>query len=153
VLHQHVSSARAIGRQLGVNHGTVRQWLKLTPPGPATLAELSGTPIVLLKVEPRPVPCHDWDEVRGVREDLWLYRTLFLHRVVNLTAEERHKLSDLLAGPVDGELRVARTFLEEWFAIWDNDLGNRQTRHEAERRYQIWQADAEAAKLAPLRRQ
>src|SRR6266540_3652837 len=35
-LHQHISSARAIGRQLGVNHGTVRQWLKLTPPDAAT---------------------------------------------------------------------------------------------------------------------
>jgi hypothetical protein len=34
-LHQHTSSARAIGRQLGINHGTVRKWLKLTPADPA----------------------------------------------------------------------------------------------------------------------
>ena len=39
-LHKHIASARAIGRQLGINHGTVRQWLKLTPPDPATIAEL-----------------------------------------------------------------------------------------------------------------
>jgi hypothetical protein len=48
---------------------------------------------------------------------------------------------------------VARTFLERWFAIWDDGLGNRQTAQESQRRYQIWQGDAEAAKLAPLRRQ
>ena len=152
-LHQHISSARAIGRQVGVNHGTVRHWLKLPPPDPATIAALSGTPDLLPHVEPPPLPWHDWEEVRRVREDLWLYRTLFLHRVENLTAEERQKLSELLAAPVGGELRVARTFLERWFEIWEDDLGNRQTPQEAKRRYQIWQADPEAAKLAPLRRQ
>jgi hypothetical protein len=82
-----------------------------------------------------------------------VYRTLFLHRAENLTAEERHKLSDFLTSPVGGELQVARTFLEEWFAIWNDELGNRQTPEEAERRYQIWQTDAEATKVAPLRRQ
>jgi hypothetical protein len=84
---------------------------------------------------------------------LWLYRTLFLHRTENLTTDEHHKLADLLAGPTGNELRVARTFLEEWFAIWDDDLRKRRTPQEAERRYQVWQTDAEAAKLAPLRRQ
>src|SRR5262249_44306770 len=103
--------------------------------------------------EPPPAPWRDWEEVRSLREDLWLYRTLFLHRAENLTAEERHKLSDLLAGPVGSELRVARTFLEEWFAIWEDDLGNRQTPQQAKRRYEVWQTDGEATKVAPLRRQ
>ena len=152
-LHQHISSARAIGRQLGINHGTVRQWLKLTPPAPATIAELSGIPDLLPKVDPPPLPWHDWEEVSRLREDLWLYRTLFLHRTENLTTEERQKLDGLLAGPVGDQLRVARTFLDEWFAIWQDDLGNRQTLGEAERRYEIWRTDAEAAKVPSLRRQ
>jgi hypothetical protein len=38
-LHKHITSARTIGRQLGVNHGTVRQWLKLKPP------DLSSPPV------------------------------------------------------------------------------------------------------------
>jgi hypothetical protein len=152
-LHQHISSARAIGRQLGINHGTVRQWLKLTPPDPVTIAELSDTPDLLPNVDPPPLPWRDWDEVRQVREDLWLYRTLFLHRAENLTPDEHHKLAGLLAGPAGSELCVARTFLEEWFAIWDDDLRKRQSPQEAEKRYQVWQTDAEAAKLAPLRRQ
>jgi hypothetical protein len=139
--------------KLGVNHGTVRQWLKLTPPDAATVAELSSTTGVLPIVKPPPAPWKDWDEVRRVREDLRPYRTLFLHQPENLTKEERQKLADLLTGPVGGELRVARTFLEEWFAIWQDDLGNRRTPHEAERQYLVWQADAEATKVAALRRQ
>jgi hypothetical protein len=152
-LRKHVSSARAIGRQLGVNHGTVRKWLKLTPPDPTTIAELSSTSDLLPKVDPPPTPWHNWDEVRGAREDLWLYRTLFLHRDENLTADEQQKLAGLLAGPVGGELRVARTFLQQWFAIWEDDLGNRRGPQEAELRYLIWQSNAEAAKVTPLRRQ
>jgi len=55
-LHQHTSSARAIGRQLGINHGTVRQWLRLPPPDAATIADLSGTPDLLPNVDPPPAP-------------------------------------------------------------------------------------------------
>jgi hypothetical protein len=152
-LHQHIWSARAIGRQLGVNHGTVRQWLKLPLPDAATIAELSSTTDVLPIVEPPPLPWHDWEEVRRVREDLRLYRTLFLHQPENLTTEERQKLADLLTGHVGGQLRVARTFLEEWFAIWQDDFGQRRTREQAERRYEIWQTDSEAAQVASLSRQ
>jgi hypothetical protein len=152
-LHQHISSARAIGRQLGVNHGTVRQWLKLTPPDAATVDELSGTTDVLPMVDPPPLPWHDWDEVRRLREDLRLNRTLFLHQTENLTTQEHAKLAEMLAGPVGPELRVARTFLEAWFAIWKDDLGRTRTQDEAERRYQLWRTDAEAEKVASLRRQ
>jgi hypothetical protein len=108
---------------------------------------------VLPIADPPPLPWHDWDEVRRVREDLRLYRTLFLHQPEKLTAEERQKLAGLLTGPVGGELRVAPTFLQDWFAIWEDDLRKRRTPHEAERRYQIWRTHAEAASLAPLRRQ
>jgi transposase-like protein len=152
-LHQHIASARAIARQLGVNHGTVRQWLKLTPADPASIAELAATTDPLPTVEPPPLPWRDWDEVRRVREDLRLYRTLFLHQNRNLTMPEQQTLTGLLAGPVGSELRTARTFLESWFAIWQDDDGQRRTPMDAEQRYSTWQADAEANTLAPLRRQ
>jgi hypothetical protein len=152
-LHQHISSARAIGRQLGVNHGAIRQWLKLTPPDPASVAELAATAELMPAVEPPPPPWRDWDEVRRVREDLRLHRTLFLHQTENLTFEERQTLDELLAGPVGGELRVTRTFLETWFGIWKDDNGQRRTPADAQQRYHAWQADAEAATLVPLRRQ
>jgi hypothetical protein len=152
-LHQQISSARAIGRQLGINHGTVRQWLKLPPADPATIAELSGTPDLLPKVDPPPQPWRDWDQVRRAREDLWMQRTLFLHRAENLTADEQRTLDSLLAGPAGAQLRVARTFLEDWFAIWQDDQGKRRTPQEAELGYEVWRTDAQAALLAPLRRQ
>jgi hypothetical protein len=151
--HQHISSARAIGRQLGVNHGTIRKWLKLPPPDPVAVAELAAAADLMPDVKPPPSPWHSWDQVRRVREDLRLHRTLFLHQIENLTVDERQTLAELLAGPVGIELRVARAFIEAWFAIWKDDRGRRRTPAEAEQRYQISQSDAEAAKLAPLRRQ
>src|SRR5438270_5938223 len=149
----HISDARAIGRQLGVNHGTIREWLKLTPPDPAVVGELAATAEVMRAPEPPPPPWRDWGEVRRVREDLRLHRTHFLHQTENLTHDEGQTLAELLAGPVGSELRVARTFLETWFAIWKDDSGQRRTPVDAEQHYELWQADTEAATLAPLRRQ
>jgi hypothetical protein len=87
-----------------------------------------------------------------MREDLRLHRTLFLHQTENLSLEERQTLAELLAAPVGNELQVARNFLEAWFAIWKDDVGRRRAPADAEQRYRTWQADAEAAKLALLRR-
>jgi Transposase len=152
-LRQHISSARAIGRQLGVNHGTIRKWLKLTPPDPSVVGDLAATTQQLPAPEPPPVPWRDWDEVRRVREELRLHRTLFLHQTENLTAEELETLAELFASPVGSELRIARTFMEAWFTIWKDDLGRRRTPDDAQQRYSIWQTDAQAATLPPLRRQ
>jgi len=88
-----------------------------------------------------------------VREDLRLYRTLFLHRPEHLTDVEAQTLSNLMAGPVGATLRIARTFLEAWFASWQDDDGQRRTPSDAKQRYRIWQDDADSAALAPLRRQ
>jgi hypothetical protein len=92
-------------------------------------------------------------EVRRVREHLRLYRALFLHQPQKLTLDERQTLGDLLAGPLGGDLRVARAFLEGWFAIWKDDRGLRRSPANAAQHNQIWHNDPEAAKLVPLRRQ
>ncbi len=88
-----------------------------------------------------------------MREDLRLYRTLFLHQPGHLTTDEQQTLAGLLAGPVGVTLKVARTFLEAWFAIWQDDDGQRRSSTDAEPRYQAWHDDAAAAAFAPLRRQ
>lgn len=152
-LRPQIQSTRALARAVGVNQDTVRQWLKLTPPDPTTVAELVAAVGLAPPLEPPPAPWHDWNEVRRVREDLRLHRTLFLHQPEHLTPEERQTLADLLAGPVGATLRVARTFLEAWFAIWQDDDGQRRSSADAEPRYQAWHDDASAATLAPLRRQ
>jgi hypothetical protein len=122
---------------LAIGPNLRRQWLKVPPPDETTIARLSGMADALPTVEPPPVPWHDWNEVRRVRDDLWGYRTLFLHQTKDLTTDEQHTLAELLACTVGHALRVARTFLETWFAIWQNDLGQRRTPDEAERRSRV----------------
>ena len=114
---------------------------------PATIAELSGTPDLLPNVDPPPLPWLDWDQVRRAREDLWMQRTLFLHRAENLTADERQTLDGLLAGPLAVSFAWLARSSKAWFAIWDDDLGTRRTPQEAEQRYLIWQTNAEAANV------
>jgi hypothetical protein len=152
-LRPQIRSTRALARAVGVNQDTVRHWLQLTPPDPASIAELVAAVGLTPPLEPPPPPWKDWDEVRRVREDLRLYRTLFVHRPEHLTFDETQTLAGLLDGPVGATLRVARTFLEAWFAIWQDGHSLRRTPSDAEQRYRVWQDDAESAALAPLRRQ
>jgi len=153
VLRPQIQSTRALARAVGVNQDTVRRWLQLTPPDPTTLAALVEAVGLAPTLEPPPQPWRDWDEVRQVREDLRLNRTLFLRRPDHLSAEEQQTLAKLLASPVGAALRVARSFLEAWFAIWRDEDGQRRTAVEAEQRYRAWHEDAAAAELAPLRKQ
>jgi hypothetical protein len=117
------------------------------------VTELAAAAEALPAVKPPPSPWQDWDQVRRVREDLRLHRTLFLHQNENLTLDERKTLAELLETPVGAELRVARGFLEAWFAIWKDDRGHRRLPADAQQRYLIWQTDAQAANFSPLCRQ
>jgi hypothetical protein len=152
-LRPQIASTRALARAVGVNQATVRHWLQLPPPDPATIAELVATVGLAPPVEAPPAPWRTWDEVRRVREDLRLNRPLFLRRPDHLSAEEQQTLARLLASPVGAALRVARGFLEAWFAIWRDEDGRRRAPAEAEQRYRAWHDDPAAAALAPLRQQ
>jgi len=152
-LRPQIQSTRALARAVGVNQDTVRHWLKLTPPASEAIAELVAAAGLTPPIESPPAPWKDWGEVRSVREDLRLYRTLFLHRPEHLTLEEAQRLTSLLAGPVGATLIVARTFLKAWFAIWHDERGERRTPSDAEQRYRVWQADASSSAVAPLHRQ
>jgi hypothetical protein len=149
VLRQRISSIRAIRLQLGVNRRTIEKWLKLVPPDPRMFAEAEALPAV----KPPPPPWQDWDQARRVGEGLRLHRTLFLHQHENLTIDERTLLTELLETPVGADLRVARGFLELWFAIWKDDADHCRSPADAEHRYQVWQMDEHAASFPPLRRQ
>lgn len=153
LLRPQIQSTRALARAVGVNQDTVRRWLQLPPPDPATLAALGEAVGPAPTLEPPPRPWRDWDEVRQVREELRLNRTLFLRRPDHLSAEEQQILAKLLASPVGAALRVARSFLEAWFAIWRDEDGQRRTAVDAEQRYRAWHEDATAAEFAPLRKQ
>jgi Transposase len=152
-LRPQIPSTRALARAVGVNQDTVRRWLQLTPPDPATIAELVAAVGLAPPLAPPPASWRDWAEVRCVREDLRRHRTLLLRRPDHLTADEQQALAALLASPVGPTLRVARGFLEAWFAIWRDEAGQRRSPAEAEQRYRAWHDDAAAATLAPLRKQ
>ncbi len=48
----------------------------------------------------------------------------------------------LLGGPASEPLRVARTFSEEWYALWGDDAGHRRAPEDAYRRFAAWQTVA-----------
>jgi hypothetical protein len=152
-LRPQIQSVGALARELGVNRITALRWLQLPPPDPTRVAQLSAAVSLTPPIEPPPAPWRDWDQVRRVREGLRLQRSLFLRRPEHLNDEERQMLANLLASPVGDTLRVARGFMEAWFAIWQDEQGQRRSPADAEQRYRAWQKDVAAAEFAPLRKQ
>jgi hypothetical protein len=149
-------SVREIAQQTGLNRRTVTKWLRFETP-PETPPELVATQVTLpsrmLFVEsPAPTPWTSWQEVRQVREQLKRGRWLLLRRPDHLSAEEQTQLQTLLDSPSGTELRVARAFVVDWYAIWRDEAGQRRSLAEAQQRYERWQTNTEYRRLAPLRR-
>jgi hypothetical protein len=145
-------SLREITRQTGLNRRTVTKWLRSELP-----SDLEATPATL----PRPVqfveslppaPWTSWQEVRRMREQLKHTRSLLLRRPDHLSADEQAQLEAVLESPSGSELRLARAFLVDWYAIWRDAAGQRRPLVEAQQRYESWRANPEYRRLAPLRR-
>lgn len=181
-LHREGYTQRAIARLTGHSRMTIRQWLRepavapeepaREPTGPAdtpgpvaeaamppTLppAERSDTPTepdwrARPALPPPPTPGRTWEEVQTAREDLRTYRFLLLRRPEHLGEAEQAQVDSLLDLPVGDRLRLARRFLEEWYAIAIDANGQRRTPEEAAQRWQAWRQNAAYRPLAPLRR-
>jgi len=67
-----------------------------------------------------------------------------------LTAGEQVQLDETLASPVGSALKVARTFLEDWYGFWTDEHGQRRTVTDAKVRYQAWCTNTAYQHLAPL---
>jgi len=175
-------SQRAVARQRGVTHTTVKRWLAASPAPPAAppppdpeprwlswlrdrraldTSRLSTPPLALaarereaaLTVEPAPPePWESWAQVRRVREDLRAHRYLLLRRPAHLTIKQCDSVTRLLSSPIGPPLGDARSFLTDWYAIWWANDGRRRTEGEARLRYEAWRADARYGAVAPLRR-
>jgi transposase-like protein len=145
-------SLREITRQTGLNRRTVTKWLRYETP-----AELVASPAippvpVHLSESPPPAPWTSWAQVRQVREQLKVRRSLLLRRPDHLSADEQAQLQALLDSTGGTELPLARAFLVEWYAIWRDEAGQRRPLMEACARYERWRANPNYRRLAPLRR-
>ena len=161
--HQGVS-LRGIARQTGLVRRTVRRLLAGEPGegggGVALSVDATGAtdplPPLTLATLPAPpgppAPWTDWDEVRQVGADLAACRYLLVQRPAHLTVAEQQRLDALLASPLGADLRVARAFLTDWYAIWCDPDGVRRDRAEARSRWQRWRENPDYDAVAPLRR-
>jgi hypothetical protein len=145
-------SVRAIARQTGFNRRTVTAWLKREAPARDVLPGPPPTSPQRVAEAPPPAPWASWDEVRQLRDRLKKGRSLLLRRSDHLTSGEQAQVESLLAGPSGADLRLARTFLEEWYGLWRDEDGQRRPPTEAREKYERWRTNADYARLAPLRR-
>lgn len=146
-------SIRGIARTVGLNRRTVMAWLKQERPHPDEAKALADAVIPTATGEtPPPAPWKNWDEVRSVQEDLRHDRFLLVRRPDHLDAGEQVRLQTLLETPIGTDLRLARGFLTDWYAIWRDETGGRRDVAGAQEHYKTWQAKSEYRRLPPLRR-
>lgn len=145
-------SLRAITQQTGLNRRTVTKWLRYeTPPHDGAAQTFLPSPSPFVEALP-PAPWTSWHQVRQVRDQLKRTRSLLPRRPDHLTADEHAHLQVLLDSPLGAELRVARAFLVDWYAIWRDDIGQRRPLSDAQQHYACWQANTEYRRLPALRR-
>ena len=89
---------------------------------------------------PPPAPWQDWDQVRQVREALREHRFLLMRRPEHLSADQQALVADLLASP-PAEVKTARTFLLDWYAVWKDHQGNRRSVADAHAFYEAWRSN------------
>jgi transposase-like protein len=103
------------------------------------------------QLPPPPAPWTGWDQVDQVREALREHRFLLLRCPEHLNADQEAQVSFLVHCPLP-QLRVARSFLLDWYNLWKDAQGLRRTLHEARSRYEAWRSNATYRAESPLRR-
>ncbi len=137
-----------IAHQVGIHRITVKRWLMQDP-----MSAGAGEPARERPAPPAPpAPWQDWDEVRQVREALRKHRLLLLRRPEHLKGNQQVQVAALLEGPLGAQLQVARSFLEEWYRLWSDEDGQRQTLEEARAHYEGWSSNEIYTAVPALRR-
>jgi DNA invertase Pin-like site-specific DNA recombinase len=143
-------SYSAIARQVGIHRVTVKAWLQKEPPP----LEECAIPVLQEQVDlvPPAAPWSSWDEVRHIREALREHRFLMLRRPENLSPAEQQQLTGLLNSPLGPELKVARSFLIDWYRLWRDEEGCRRSLEDARARYVAWRTNPTYRSVPKLRR-
>jgi len=148
-------SIQGIARQTGISRMTVRAWLTQSPPsGSAAAAALPLATALAAIAEPAPPPAPwaSWAQVQHVRTAVGADRFLLLRRPEHLTDEESQACETLFASPIGRPVRLARSFLEEWYRLWRDDTGERRSLEAARERYERWRTNGEYATVPVLRK-
>jgi hypothetical protein len=163
-LHEQGVSIRGIRRRTGHSRNTIKRWLRGEIPKEITEAELP-TEWMLEEIlgeggaseqeeEPlipeAPSPWSSWEEVGKVRNLLWEVRYVILRRPEHLTEKDQEKLGFLFESPVGEEVRLLRSFLEEWYLLFYDEQRNRRTLAEAKERYDRLKNNPDYQKLEHL---
>lgn len=118
---------------------TVPAWLRQEKPDRETIPKLEDLPVTVPTSDASPpAPWMSGDEVRSVREGLRADRFLLVRRPEHLDADEEGRIDDLVASPNGADLRVAREFLIDWYAIRRDETGERRSAWGAQARYETW---------------
>lgn len=102
-----------------------------------------------------PAPWSNWEQVREVGNLLWESRYIMLRRPDHLAQKDQQKLKLLFESPVVGEpVRLMRSFLEEWYALFFfyGKQRTRRTLQGARERYNLLMSDPRYQTLKPLAR-
>jgi transposase len=171
-LAQQGLSHSAIARITGLHRVTIGRWLTKGPADEAPdqegheagmpTDEAAAQPVALQLVSDAsapedalvvclPAPWTSWTQVREVREALKEHRGLFLRRPDHLSPEQQDTIDALIAGPVGDPVGVARRFLEDWYALWRTEEGQRRSWEEAQKRYERWRTDPTYQAVPALR--
>ena len=160
-LRKQGASVVGIARQTGISRrvplGCVRSWLReRAPPAEQQAAALAAHPGRRLDLvtppAPPPAPWQDWEQVRQVRQALGPDRFRLLCRPDHLTDADRATFAVVFASPVGASVRLACTFLVEWYALWRDETGQRRSFEDAQERHARWQSNPDYTSLAPLQR-
>jgi hypothetical protein len=172
LLHNQGVSIRSISRQTGHSRNTIKRWLRGQIPKDIARGQLPSqwlaeektpsedvpedqrTPSVHSPTTPEvPALWSSWEQVGEVGNLLWECRYLLLRRPDHLQDKDRHKLELVLEDPVVGEsVRLIRSFLEEWYALFYDKQHTRRTLKEARERYDLLMKDPSYQTLKPLAR-
>jgi hypothetical protein len=154
-LHQRNVPIRAIARQTGRSRSTIDIWLQqpapdLDPGDIVTLLSDIHPAVQPRQLPPPPAGWASWEDLQAVRATLADRRYLLLRRPDHLSATEQTLIDQALASPVGGTLRVARSFLEDWYGFWIAEHGQRRSVVEAQARYQTWCTNSAYQQVGPL---
>jgi transposase len=140
-----------IARRLGIHRVTISKWLQQDPPASKEVPPESSASSDF-QPPPPPVPWKSWDEVRQVREVLKEHRFLMLRRPERLSDNEQEHVEMLLNSAAGSQLRIARSFLVDWYRLWTDEEGQRRSLDDAKARFEAWRTNPDYREIPALKK-